>query len=110
MPDGCIAALPAQSGQSCEGVIEALALKLEELSNVLAHVVWLHVYHERPTEEDLDECLYTAHVREADALLSDMERDWGHLTLWRERRDWDKLRGEQASLDLEDTPPRKQGQ
>lgn len=109
MPDGCIAALPAQSGQSCEGVIAVLVSALEDVTSQLAHVVWFHVYHQTPTDEELDECAYMETVRDCRALLDDLARDWGHLDIWETQEDRDRARDQQTLLDLDDTRPCKQG-
>lgn len=109
-PDGCIAALPAQSGQSCEGVVDALTATVSRLTQLLEQVVWVHVYHERATEEDLEDCWYMAAVSDAEDLLSDLERDWGHLPFWQARKTHAEQMDRQAALDLDDTQPRTQGQ
>ena len=96
--DGCLAAVPPQSAQSCEAVIEALALELTYAADSLDSIIEVYVHPFGTPDEVKDECIHVETLRDCWACLDALEQDWPHLPVW------ERLKGcrrtNQLELDL----------
>lgn len=79
-PEGRIAAIPAQSAQSCELVIQALADELAYVRSVLymaAELLTLNHQSDKEPEEDA----YWGAWNKSGEFLENLQRDWPHLDI-----------------------------
>jgi hypothetical protein len=96
--DGCLAAVPPQSAQSCEAVIEALALELTYAADSLDSIIEVYVHPFGTPEEVKDECIHVETLRDCWACLDALKQDWPHLPVWERLRRC--RRTHQLELDL----------
>lgn len=90
IPEGCIAAIPRQSTESCELVIKALAAELTYVQSLLHSALKYHIYgdeadhpvlaHRAPAEARFEN-VYWQGWNDAEKLLGDLRRDWPHLDI-----------------------------
>lgn len=78
-PEGCIAAIPRQSVESCELVILNLAARLSRTAELLDSAIENHVHGKHITAAEYDNCVYLAGCQAATQLLSNLYRDWPRL-------------------------------
>lgn len=78
-PEGCIAAIPPQSVQSCELVITTLANELERVNDLLHSALEVYIHRWNTPDEVRAECFYTAGWRSAGDLLAKLRMVWPHL-------------------------------
>jgi hypothetical protein len=81
IPEGCIAAIPAQSVQSCERVIEALALELASVNYLLGDIIAAYVHDCYTTTEVRQDCSYVRGWEAAGQFLTALSKDWPHLNI-----------------------------
>lgn len=74
-PEGCIAAIPAQSAQSCELVITALAHELAYVRSVLGEVLEVYILGCNASDEEREGKPVTPEIKKAQHLLG--LRFWG---------------------------------
>lgn len=80
-PEGCIAAIPPQSTQSCELVITTLANELERVNDLLHSALEVYIHRWNTADEVRDECVFTTGWRSAHQLLGELRADWPHLDI-----------------------------
>lgn len=96
--DGCLAAVPPQSAQSCEAVIEALAIELTHAADSLNSILEVYVHPYGTPDEVMDECVHVETLRDCWACLDALKQDWPHLPMWERLRQYRQTH--QLELDL----------
>lgn len=79
IPPGCIAAIPQQSVQTCEGVIELLAAELQLVNTLFGHVVHDCVHDKHASQEVLQDCPLWQAWNDTKQLLAELRTTWPHL-------------------------------
>jgi len=79
--------IPRQSTESCEKVIEVLALELNYVLHMLDEAVVWHIHDKHVTQEELDECEFYEAWCEGREMLEELRKYWPHLNCWQDIRE-----------------------
>jgi hypothetical protein len=79
--------IPRQSTESCEKVIEVLALELNYVLQMLDTAMECHIHDKHITEEELEECDFYEAWCEGHEILEELRKYWPHLKCWQDERE-----------------------